>query len=80
MEKLDTTAVEVNQFTVQVVHTSVLHEIFRGWNRISKQIGHCRWSRMAGLFVLASGTSRLGEGCGGTIPLMQAIMLLIAVG
>ena len=29
----------VNQFTVQVVHTSVLHESTRGWNRISKQVG-----------------------------------------
>ena len=64
----------VNQFTVQVVHTSALHESARGWNRISKQIGHCRWSRMAGLLVLASGTSRLGEQCGGTIPLMQALL------
>ena len=39
----------MNQFTVQVVHTSALHESSRGWNRISKQIGHCRWSRMVGL-------------------------------
>ena len=38
----------VNQFTVQVVHTCALHESSRGWNRISKQIGQCRWSRMAG--------------------------------
>ena len=50
----------VNQFTVQVVHTSALHESSRGWNRISKQIGQCRvqngW--------MASGTSQLGEQCG----------------
>ena len=53
----------VNQFTVQVVHTSVLHESSRGWNRISNQIGHYRWSRMAELLVLVSGTSRLGVQC-----------------
>ena len=35
---------------------------------------------MAGLLVLASGTSRLGERCGGTIPLMRAVVLLIVVG
>ena len=66
----------VNHFTVQVVHTSVLHESARGWNRISKQIGHCRWSRMAGLLVLSSGTSRLGEQCGGKIPLMQVLIVV----
>ena len=46
-----------NQFTVQVVHTSALHESSRCWTRISKQIGPCSWSRMAGLLVLVSGTS-----------------------
>ena len=51
----------VNQFAMQMVHTSVLHEYFKGWNRISKQIRHYRWSRMARLLVLASWTSRLGE-------------------
>ena len=35
---------------------------------------------MAGLLVLASGTSRLGEQCGGTIPLLQVAMVLIVVG
>ena len=44
----------VNQFTVQV-YTQVSY--MRGWNRISKQIGHYRWFRMTGLLVLASGTS-----------------------
>ena len=41
----------VNQLTVQVVHTSVLHESSRGWNRISKQIGHNRWSMQNGLII-----------------------------
>ena len=59
----------VNQSTVQMVHTSDLHGSSSGCTRISKQIGHCRWSRMAGLLLLASGTSWLGVQCGGIISL-----------
>ena len=65
---------DVNQSTVQIVQTSDLYGSSSDCNRISKQIGHCRWSIMAGLLQLASGTSRLGVRCGGTIPLIQAII------
>ena len=57
----------MNHFTVQVVHTSALYGSSKGSLRIIRQIGHCSWSEMAGLFTVAIGVSWVGEWYGGTI-------------
>ena len=52
-----------NHRTKQVVHTNALHGSSNGWYRISRQIGHCSCSRMAGLLEQLTRTSGgRGEG------------------